>query len=649
MKIFLIKSISLVLSIIIYCSTFAQAVPKQIAIEASVKHYDKLYNTRPFVENVKTVSINDTVCYYLIGFRDSGWCVISADYAIEPVLAFGNSTLSDDDTVHAFMDLLHWYSDQIISDLRKENPRVENPRWSQLLSNSLSTRYIPFDYGLLDKTGRGNNMWGQYGNNNFLYGYGSDCSPTYNADCPSNNTCECGHKPVGCGAVAIGQLMWYWKWPKNTNWEIIPGELTSYTPSDKARALTQYLRDCGNDVNMHYMCAGSWTLMGNIFDALQNKGYMGIKQFDADDWAWGNSWEKLLMTEIDNKRPVIMYGESFTFVTGHYFVVDDYYVEGNETWFHVNWGHRNYANGYCKIDRLHEGDDYYNINNKAIVGISPTYNENIINSLPYSVIPDDESRIEYAYRDIYIPDEELTIESGGSFTAESGKEITLKPGFRAELGSSVNIRINETWQNQMAISIPLLINSFDPLCDSTYHLTVFNADSWEFTLCDLNYDRIYQDAGSVNDTIVHLWNGVIGLSYCPYGLYHCTIAFKNSFGRRIENTFDFVLQPHNYAVGNSADSLNLRGVQSQFDFTEKTESDNLTIYPNPTSGIVNFVALGDTISSIMIYDQMGICHYIDCNIGTSRYSVNLDKYPKTNYFAVIIGEKAIYRKKITLQ
>lgn len=646
MKLFF-RTVALVLSVIVYCSAVAQIVPRQIAIEASVNHYGSFYNIRPDVENVKTASINDTICYYLISFRDSGWCVISADYAIDPVLAFGNSII-DGDTVYAFMDLLNWYSNQIISDLREGNPREEHPRWSQLLSNAVSTRDIAFDYGLLDKTGRGNNMWGQYGNNNFLYGYGSDCNPTYNADCPDNSLCDCGHKPVGCGAVAIGQLMWYWKWPKAIMWEKIPGELTSNTPSNKAQALTKYLHDCGNDVNMHYMCAGSWTLMSNIFGALQNKGYLGIKEYDRDDWAWGKSWEKLLKTEIDNKRPVIMYGESFTFVTGHYFVIDDYYDEGSTTWFHVNWGHRNYANGYCKIDRLHEGENYYDINNKVIVGISPTYNENNISSLPYSVIPDNESRVEYAYRYISIPDEELIIESGGSFTAESGTEITLRPGFKAELGSSVNIRINETWLNHMAISVPSWPNIFDPAYDGTYHLRVFNADSWEFTLCNLNYDRIYQDAGSVNDTIVHLWNGIIDYAYCTYGLYHCTIAFKNSYGRRIENTFDLVLQPHNNALGNNADSLDLRSSQRQFVFSEDTEGSGFTMYPNPTSGIVNFEATGDTISKIMIYDQMGICHYLDCNIGTTQYSVNLNGFPKTSYLAVIYGKKATYRRKITV-
>lgn len=632
-------------------STSAQTVSKKIASEVSNNFYFYFYNNQPEINSIEYKTINDTICYYKVFYRDSGWCIVSADYTIEPILAFGNSIIGTD-TVFAFREILEWYADQIISKLRSDSFREEHPHWRQLLSVKRNSQNYQ-DSGLLDWTGRGRNMWGQQFNNNNIINYYDDyCNPTYNADCPEdswyNTQCECGHKPVGCGAVAIGQLMWYWKWPKDIHWEEIPGTLTRATPSNQANALTGYLRECGNDVNMHYMCAGSWTTMDNIADALQNKGYQGIKKYHMNDWLYGKSWENLIKSEIDNKRPVIMYGESFTFVTGHYFVIDDYYVNSYDTWFHINWGHRHNCNGYCKIDRLVEhnsnSNDYFNINNKVLVGISPTYNANEISSLPYNVISRNESRTEYAYERIVIPDENgLIVEQGAGFTAESGKEIILKPGFEAKEGSSVNLSIDKKWQTQMAISVPTWQNTYDPFDENPYWLKVFNADSWEFTLYDINADYLFQNAGSVTDTIVQLWDGTNGY----YGTFFCTIAFKNSYGRRLENTFTLLLQPNSSFSNEATDSLGLRTLQTHTSFIDNSDTNSIVVYPNPTSGIVCFKLDGDTIKNILIYDQMGRSCYSDKNINNDIYRANLRGFQKSNYFVIIEGWRKTYKRIIS--
>lgn len=650
---FPVKIFVLSLSMLIIHHIEAQNVPKWAATEVSTNHYKAFFNYRPTIDDVSPVSYNDTICYYIITFQDSGWCVVSADYSLEPILAFGNSFWNNEDTVSAFRILLQWYESQILGVKRDGSSRMENQRWRQLLSEPLSTR-ITYDYGLLDNTGRKNNLWGQYSNNNTILGYGTECEPTYNANCPEdhwyNTQCDCGHYPVGCGAVAFGQLQWYWKWPKNIDWENIPGKLDITTPTIKSETLTRYLRDCGEDVNMTYMCMGSWTTMNNILDAFQNNLYRGVKKYSMDEWSYGSSWKNLIKSEIDSRRPVLMYGESFTFVTGHYFVVDDYYEESGETWFHVNWGHRNTCNGYCKIDRLHEGEDYYNINNSAIVGISPTYEDYDIISLPYNIIPSGETRKEYACHNIVIPNGGLVVQNGGSFSAECGNKIILRPGFQACAGSSVSLQIKESWRNNMNITVPSWINVYDPLSEGDYCLKVFNADSWEFSLYDMSNVCIYKNAGSVHDTIACMWNGTIesGWYYCPYGTYTCSIVFKNSFGRRIENTFILVLQPHNYLLGDMEDSSILRASHSQLDLPVETEDDKLVVYPNPTSGVVNFEATDDTIIKVMIYDPMGSCRYLDSNIGNPRYSANLIGLQKDTYIVIIVGIKAIYRRKIAL-
>ena len=302
-----------------------------------------------------------------------------------------------------------------------------------MLESKYSSDYI-VGGSLLDMTGRGRLCWSQGKN------YDNGCSPSYNQDCPSTiiDCYACYHEPVGCAAVALGEIMWYWRWPESSeyNWDSMPSKLRNTTANDSASVLSRFLRECGEAVGMTYACTGSFATMDNIVDALINRyGYHGSHKIYKSDWGFGSSWNDIVKSEIDHKRPVLFYGDSWAFFEGHFFVVDGYQENYEGIFYHVNWGHGGNNNCFCRLDRIKEiqnGDtSYYDINNRAIVGISPTYCINqIISEVNYTKVPSGFSRNEFATDRVILPslDNPLWVEPDGRLVIESGNEAILKDG-----------------------------------------------------------------------------------------------------------------------------------------------------------------------------------------------------------------------------
>ena len=176
----------------------------------------------------------------------------------------------------------------------------------------------------------------------------------YKAKCPELDGMLC---PTGCVATAMAQIMYYWKWPKQTT-DDIPGYKTSthniempaipvttidwdnmlgrygngYT-EEQADAISTLMQLCGTSVYMDYSPSGSGA---SLYDAAR----AFRKYFDYDDMVEYISrddyktedWEQLIYDMLKSKRPVLYegYGDG----GGHAFVLDGY----KDGYFHVNWG-----------------------------------------------------------------------------------------------------------------------------------------------------------------------------------------------------------------------------------------------------------------------------------------------------------------------
>lgn len=209
----------------------------------------------------------------------------------------------------------------------------------------------------------------------------------YNSLVPEDHAFESGHPTVGCGALAMAQIMRYWQYPQhgfgqhsytytdhpcwqygtvsadfqNTTYDYanMPNRLDSNSTSQQINAVATLLFHCGVAANMDYNsdCYGSsGSTINNASNGLvryfhyQNDCHIEMK-FNHSNTTWTN----LLKADLSAGRPVFYCGQSFrddsegTLDGGHAFVCDGY---DSQDYFHFNWGWGGYSDGYFALNVL---------------------------------------------------------------------------------------------------------------------------------------------------------------------------------------------------------------------------------------------------------------------------------------------------------
>ena len=225
-------------------------------------------------------------------------------------------------------------------------------------------------------------------------------SAPYNQYCPTktNSSGEQENCPVGCVALAIGQIMKYHNYPEtgkgsksyqplgvgavisadfeNTQykWSLMKNSYTRFGSTkfytdEEADAVATMLFHAGVSVGTIYALSGSSAFAyGNIpRDLVENFRYSedSIRYVSRADYT-KEEWMNLIYNELSMGRPVFYAGNSPTF-GGHAFVIDGYDSTGR---VHINWGWRGSDDGYYDID-LTEGENNYSKNQSMVIGIMP--------------------------------------------------------------------------------------------------------------------------------------------------------------------------------------------------------------------------------------------------------------------------------------
>ncbi|RLD55679.1 MAG: hypothetical protein DRJ05_12570, partial [Bacteroidetes bacterium] len=169
--------------------------------------------------------------------------------------------------------------------------------------------------------------------------------PGYNNHMPGNEGCNCEKCSAGCVAIAMAQIMYYWKHPINVgfntfyDWCNMNDDLKQFGNENfenEVVAVSKLVYDCAESVEMDYCSSGcgSGAKTKDAVDAF--KFTFGYHQ-DADykrKWYYSNSnWKNFIKNDLNNRQPVMYRGEGSG---GHAFICDGYQVtEGDE--FHFNW------------------------------------------------------------------------------------------------------------------------------------------------------------------------------------------------------------------------------------------------------------------------------------------------------------------------
>lgn len=581
----------LVLCNIFLCiNSYASIVDINRAKQVAINFMSSKGNYNITVNNVQIKSLNNVPTLYIVNFNQGGWVIIAADDSSYPVAAYNKFGVYSDIGNEPLVELISIYSHQVSTGslLKSTNSDIADS-WDRYSSSFdlKSINYSSNDWLL--NTEKGDVRWGQGKNNS------GTCTPSYNAkvNSSSNSDCDCGHKPVGCAAVAMGQVMWYWEWPTKYDWNNIPSSITSNTESTKASNIASLLKDCGTKANTSYtFCSGAWTTINNTEEAMVDGfAYKSSLKKKRSGWDHDDAWLDLLRSEIDCGRPIIYRGDKADLSTEKHIFICDGYDQENPDFFHFNWGWRGSyqqsGDPYFSLRNLNPGSSNFTKNQMAIVGISPSYDSytGSISSVNYSSVKGTTQEI--AGDNITLPAQgkELIIETNSNYTLTSGKTIILKPGFHALKGSDFSAKIAAIRSKEDTdIKVEKWINGFSPNNDGINDVLTFkvsNADSWECEIFDVSDQPIFQSAGLIVNGEANVWDGSEAPGNSFEENFLIGIRFKNNYGRSLGNAYVV-------SVRDNRKSASLLKAIEIDDEADKPISENLnnksvnfTVYPNP--------------------------------------------------------------------
>ncbi|MBK8807943.1 MAG: thiol protease/hemagglutinin PrtT [Bacteroidales bacterium] len=666
------KSYLLILLLLSSFLMFSKAVNKKTAIEVARNFMIlKRPNAVNEILNIKENKVGEKIAFYIINFNKDGWIVISGDDQVTPILAYGlHGNLYDNDSTSVIKNFIKNSRSRVenltllktTTNQETKNNQEIRTKWDKYLNtNGISMlKSGSFNNNILDTDDRGEIRWKQSGNND------GGCAPyqTYNKFMEDVEDCNlCGDKhSVGCGAVAAGQIMWYWQWPyksdyRTYNWGNMPNKLTNSSSESEGTEIANLLKDIGRSdaANMHYWCTGSWTTQFNLHEALsEDFGYQAAELKDRDDWDY-TSWKELIRTEINVGRPVLYRGgdviDFSNFGDVHYFVCDGYDIDEPHI-FHFNfgWGETIYKDGYFQLNDITPGgidESDYTVYQSAIIGLSPTYAHISCNSylsdianLSYSSVLN--KKLEVALNTITVPavNKSLSVESGGDLELKAGSLIVLKPGFTAKIGSSLNASVGAIdCDKECGIELNCPVNAiiYGSEINGRYIISGKNTNSYEVIIWSRNQDIVYRNAGlmGADDEYIKIWSGE-GVTY--EGVYVADITIRNNCGEKIsqskditvlssslfksDSTTQYVFPSDFQNSSNKPEPFNNSNIESS---SESIDNDvdkfkynfvNINISPNPTSGIISIAGLVPA-SRIEVVDENGRSIMIEENTDSS--------------------------------
>ena len=304
---------------------------------------------------------------------DSGFLIFSAEDAVFPVLAYSFTEDIDlDNLAPGVRFFLSQYRQEIAMARRNHSlpsAKVLNA-WNELLHPSKDVVTESIVAPLLHST------WNQ--------------SKYYNDLCPQDENAPGGYDgkvPNGCVAVAMAQIMYYYRYPdsgtgSHTNhtdygnfyvnfgqqhyhYDAMCDKLSFYN-----NEVAKLIFHCGTAIDMMYGPDGSGAYSYDVPDAMASYfRYNADAQYISKHYHADSSWCNMLRTELDSLRPIYYSGYSES--GGHAFVCDGY---NNDNYFHFNFGWGGSGNGYfitrsTDIDSNEVGG--YGFGQSAIINLHP--------------------------------------------------------------------------------------------------------------------------------------------------------------------------------------------------------------------------------------------------------------------------------------
>lgn len=321
------------------------------------------------ISRVRAIGEN-TALYYVCDMIPGGFVVVSASDNVIPVLAysFENKFAEESELPAGFLVWMDHYKQQIQYAISNNiNPPEETmSEWQRLLSSNFIS-----NTDLKSVTSVSPLLISKW-----------DQTTPYNSWCPLDPAGPGGRCYAGCVATAMGQLMYYYRFPEQgqgtytytlTDYDTLTADFgaTTYNWDGMLSAISkvndpigELLYHLGVSVDMDYGPDGSG--MWNHKAAYSLKTY--FRYGPETQYYFRDSvtidWDSLLITNLDQRKPLYYAGwAGVQSTSGHAFVCDGY-QPGN--YYHFNWGWGGSQDGYFYTNNLTPGGNNFNFAQEVI-------------------------------------------------------------------------------------------------------------------------------------------------------------------------------------------------------------------------------------------------------------------------------------------
>ena len=390
--------------------------------ENLLKKYLRFFCKNKTAEKIKPIAKNDEILAYYVQYANNeGWDLISADKRLSPILVSSDKGILPDNFEEiSYLSPISGMLHSVI-DIRKSNCNDENGIWNFLSPNSKYEKHVPVELKNKIATKAGNGLRG-LGQGMWIAvdtiivdttisatrlintNWAQDSASTsffFNRFTPIKNNKHC---PVGCGPVAVGQILY--KYIKNNPGQnTIPDSATMHSNGSVSFGYysTQAWGHLGEDANYNTTVFLSWlgspsqmnadyqpqkTGTAWIDDTTMLRNYLNFEDGFAVNNSSSNSLKvdfcHILTSSIDNGSPI--YVESFIGNMGHVFLIDCYtrsiyqyiiryqfdpyhVITDDEFYAYPSWRF-DWPNNYDPDKDTAQFDEYINMNDNILINMN---------------------------------------------------------------------------------------------------------------------------------------------------------------------------------------------------------------------------------------------------------------------------------------
>lgn len=323
------------------------------------------------VLDINLIENDGTELYFAVNMQ-KGFVLVSAHKNVYPVLAYAFEGRFESPEKQA--NVVAWlgqYDRQIAYAVQTQSPGTPETTatWEKYLDEDFSAKAIA-NIRSIEPMLVSNWDQGTY----------------YNGQCPADPGGVSGHCVTGCVATALGQLVYYFRFPRSGTGSY------SYEHPDYG-TISANFGEADYDYNQmmnslsapnpevaelifHLGVACDMVYGPQSFGMYNHKAAYALRTFfkysPETRYVFRDStnmdWDSLLVTHLDQKIPMYYAGWSVPDINGHAFIVDGYQ---EDHFYHFNWGWGGSNNGYFYTEQLTPGGNNFNLAQELIINAFP--------------------------------------------------------------------------------------------------------------------------------------------------------------------------------------------------------------------------------------------------------------------------------------